>query len=447
MNNQILKKIIILLIILLIIILIAVIITKLYLNKANQTYTENGTAGTNIFENYGKTSNGGVDSDAYFDIKKYMQKYLDTRNVNSLLYGHYDENGEYISTTSENEIKQKIYNLLSNKYISENNVTVENLYNHIDILEEGTIFVPVEMTLIQDSEIKSFLVYGLIESEENYSVIDKIFAVINIDMGGYKFSIEPIDGEYNSISEIEVGELEDTIIANENNEFFQAYITAEDIPSEYISIYKGLALGAPEKLYELLDEEYRNEKFGSIEEFKNYIEENKAQIITAQLQKYQVQVEGSKVRYICMDKKGNYYIINQNEALNDYTMILDAYTIDLPEFTEKYNNAKENEKVLLNIQKILDAIKMKDYKYVYSKLDDSFKSNYFKTEQDFEVYVKENWNESNTVAYGSYQKSGEVFVYDIEITEGSSETAEKINKKIVMKLLEGTDFVMSFNVE
>lgn len=450
MNSQKLKKFIIFLIVLLVISIVTIIIIKKFLkkdNKIDEIITENGRVGTNIYENYGKVSSGGVDSDAYFDIKKHMQKYLDIRNINSLLYGYYNENGEYISTVSDEEIKQKIYNVLSNKYIAENNVTTENLYEYVDILKEPAIFVPVEMSLIQDGEIKSFIVYGLVESEKDYRLIDEIFAVINIEMSGYKFSIEPIKGDYSSIKEIKIDKLEDNITNNEDNEFFQAYVTAEDIPLEYINIYKGLALGNPERLYNLLDEEYRKARFGSIEEFKKYIEKNKNEIMLVQLEKYQVNVEGNKIKYICVDKQGNYYIINQEEALDDYTIILDTYSIDIPEFIEKYNKSRENEKILLNIQKVFQAINSGDYKYVYNKLDNTFKANYFKTQEEFETYIKNNWYEKNEIKYVTYQKNEDIYVYNIEITNADNTNAEKINKKIVMELLEGTAFVMSFNVE
>lgn len=50
----------------------------------------------------------------------------------------------------------------------------------------------------------------------------------------------------------------------------------------------------------------------------------------------------------------------------NFTVILDTYTIDLPEFTEKYTKASDEEKVLLNIQKGFTAINDKDYRYVYN---------------------------------------------------------------------------------
>jgi hypothetical protein len=53
----------------------------------------------------------------------------------------------------------------------------------------------------------------------------------------------------------------------------------------------------------------------------------------------------------------------------DYKLILDEYTIDLPEFTEKYKKAAPQEKVGMNIEKIISAINNKDYgKYRFNQV-------------------------------------------------------------------------------
>lgn len=38
-------------------------------------------------------------------------------------------------------------------------------------------------------------------------------------------------------------------------------------------------------------------------------------------------------------------------------------------------------------------------------------------------------------------------MFDITVTEGTESSKEAVRKTFVMKLLEGTDFVMSFNIE
>lgn len=448
MDNKMLKRIIIFLVILLLIALVIVIALN-YFNKnqaSTETLSEEGM-GDDVLGNYGKSDNGRIDEQSYFDIKTCMQKYLNYINMNNSQYFVQDEEENYVSI-DQNEIKQKIYNLLSNKYISEKNITIENLYDNIKVLEKNTIFVPLEATLIQDGDIKSFLVYGLIESINGYTVLDKMYAVVNINVVEGNFSIEPISGEYNSIKEVKIGSLENTITSNSDNKFKMTYIKNEDFPKEYINVFKRLALGAPEELYKLLDEEYKNARFKTLEEFKEYINENKSDIISARLTKYQViNNEEDGFRYICIDQHDNYYIIEQKSILQDYDLILDLYSIDIPEFVEKYDKSEEKEKILLNIQKAFQAIDAGDYRYVYEKLDDTYKSNYFKTKEDLEKYVQEKWYKDNKVEYGAYEKNEDIYIYNIRISDEKNTSSEIINIKIVMKLLEGTDFVMSFSVE
>lgn len=143
-------------------------------------------------------------------------------------------------------------------------------------------------------------------------------------------------------------------------------------------------------------------------------------------------------------KNGNYYIFDVT-AVYRYTLILDTYTIDLPEFIEKYYGTEPTEKVALNIQKIFEAINNKDYNYVYGKLADGFKKNYFPTLDSFEKYAKEKFYDRNEVEYLFYEKeSEEYYSYTIKISD--KDTGKSKNLKIIMQLQSGTNFVMSFNV-
>ena len=403
--------------------------------------------GEDVLGEYGKTTSGeGIDYQSYFDIKACMQKYVDNINIKNSKYYLYDRTNNKLIVTDENEIKQNIYNLLSDKYITEKNITMENLYDNVETLQEEAMYLPIEAGLIQDGGIKSFITYGLVQSTKDYSVICKLFSVININISEGKFSIEPLYGEYESISEILIKNTEETITVNEENKFTMTNITPENYPTEYINIYKGLALGDPEKLYSLLDEEYKKARFENFGEFKEYIEKNKTKIQGTRLDKYKVDVNENKVRYICIDQYENYYIINQKEILQDYTIMLDKYTIDLPEFIEKYDSSANNIKVALNIEKLIEATKIRDYKYIYNKLNESFKANNFNTLEKFEKYITEKFDAiEDTVKYVKYEEVTGVHVYNIEVIDASGN--KTINAKVVMDLKDERDFVFSFSAE
>lgn len=448
MSNKLSKEKIILFFIVLILIIASVLIWLLiYLNQEdnadNTVYNEE--LGENFLESYGTNEDGTIDRQAYFDVITCMRQYLNALNIKSDAYYGYDELGEYTLIVDESIIKDNIYNLLSQTYIANNNITVENLYDHINTLEESVLFVPLEISLVQDQSIKSFIVHGVTELLEDYSVTDEIFTIVNIDIANNVFSIEPIDGDYNSISEIEIGQLDTIIPSNANNRYITSSTTYEDTSKDYINLYKRLALGDPEKMYDLLNEEYRVAKFGNVEGFKKYVEENREKIIGIKLEKYQVNNKGTYTQYVCIDQNGNYYIF-QETAPMQYAVMLDTYTIELPEFVEQYENSTDEQKVLWNIQKFFDAINQSDYKYAYNKLDETFRANNFSTQLEFENYVKTNFFTQNELTARNPQKQNDIYLYDITIQDKTGTNQNSITKTFVMQLKEGTDFVMSFSV-
>lgn len=400
----------------------------------------------NFGETYGKTADNKVDRQAYTDSINCITQYLKAINIKNDAYYTYDEKGNPILAIDEERIKENIYNLLSKSYISQNQITIQNVYDKIETLEVSTLFVPLEIAMIQDGNIKSFAVSGLIESIQDFHVIGRRVIVVNIDMKNDTFSIEPVKEEITDIQSIKVNETETTIVENANNKYVSITSNYEETVKDYTNLYKRLALGNPEKMYEVLDEDYKQARFGSLEKFKQYIETNKTEIIGINPQQYQVtDGENNTKQYVIIDQNGHYYIVREKGVL-DYSILLDTYTIDLPEFVEKYNNSTDEQKVLLNIQKFFEAINGQDYQYAYNKLDETYRNNNFKTLVEFQTYAQKNFFAKNKLAAGKVEKQGNLYLYDITISDVSGKDKSTKTKKFVMQLKEGTDFVMSFEI-
>ena len=232
------------------------------------------------------------------------------------------------------------------------------------------------------------------------------------------------------------------------------------------------ALYSPQDSYNSLNPEYREKKFGNFQSFQLFLDENRSvyesydmrnakkyedfnnmeeymlYLTTFQqikLESYEKTMNNQYTQYVCIDNLGNYYIFRETAAMQ-YTVILDTYTIDLPEFVEQYEKASEEDKVLMNIQKFFDAIEDKDYDYAYDKLDATFKSNNFATLESFENYVEQNFFEENTLSAGKAEKQGDVYLYNVTINDGTSNSNNSKTTSFVMRLGEGTDFVMSFGI-
>lgn len=438
------RKLLISLIILVIIIIliIAVILAKLI--KKEEVGESINEVGEDFTETYGKENENEIDRQSYFDVNDCVKQYLSMINIKNDAYYGYDENGQYVLIIDENVIKQNIYNILSQKYIEEKNITINNLYQNVKTVEYSQLFVPLEISLVQDDKVKSFAVHGITENQDDFKKNEDVFFIVNIDVNTSSFSIEPIYEEYKNVKEIKIDKFETEIKQNNENKIAQTVSNYEQAVKEYINLYKRLALGAPEQMYNLLDKEYRETKFGNIEKFKNYINENRQKITGIKAEKYQVTNENEYTQFVCVDQDENYYIFREYAILN-YSVILDTYTIELPEFTKKYAKATDEEKVLLNLQKCFEAINNKDYKYVYEKLDTTFKNNNFKNESDFESYIKDNLFEKNKIQPIKVEKQGEFYVYNLAIKDNSNVNSKTINKTFIMQLKDKYDFVTSFN--
>ncbi len=230
------------------------------------------------------------------------------------------------------------------------------------------------------------------------------------------------------------------IQANDYNNDVNIEGTEKEVVIQYFSEYRTKMLNDTRTAYQKLDSEYAEKKFGQYSNFESYVKNNKNNLEVASIDKYQVVENKNGKEYVCVDEKGKYYIFMEEE-IGKYSVVLDTYTIDLPEFLEKYNSANDKVKVGLNIQKIFDAINNEDYEYVYNKLDTTFKQTNFKAVQDFANYSIQNFK-GKQLTYGDCQQQGSLYIFDITVSDG----VNKSNKRVIMQLKDGTDFVMSFNV-
>ena len=228
--------------------------------------------------------------------------------------------------------------------------------------------------------------------------------------------------------------------ANDYNNDVNIEGTEKEVVIQYFSEYRTKMLNDTRTAYQKLDSEYAEKKFGQYSNFESYVKNNKNNLEVASIDKYQVVENKNGKEYVCVDEKGKYYIFMEEE-IGKYSVVLDTYTIDLPEFLEKYNSANDKVKVGLNIQKIFDAINNEDYEYVYNKLDTTFKQTNFKAVQDFANYSIQNFK-GKQLTYGDCQQQGSLYIFDITVSDG----VNKSNKRVIMQLKDGTDFVMSFNV-
>ena len=386
--------------------------------------------------------------------------YVDTelQSINDINMYAIIENivNSYIDYNSNNEY-EKIISMIDDKYIKDNNITTDNVKDKIEEIKGSPLVLINNITQQNISNNKTIynISYDLVKDkslEENDGLRYESFyntneettteencrININIDSEQQIFSIVPGKMEQSDFS----------IEKNEYNTYEYIVLNSQKQAEMYIQNFENNLRYKIKESYNKLDEEYKKKRFGSLEKYQQYMNENEKYFLNFELNKYKEENNDNYTEYICIDQYGNYYIF-KDKGVMDYTVMLDTYTIDSDEFNNKYNNGSEQLKVGMNLEKIFQALNRKDYNYIYEKLDDNFKQNNFPTLTDFETYAKSTFFDINKIEYGDFEEKSGVYVYKISLSDATESANEekKVTKNFIIKLEDNNNFKMAFNVD
>lgn len=320
--------------------------------------------------------------------------------------------------------------------------SVQNCITNVEEVTASEVYL-VESYQINKTYGEMYIAYALVEGKDSYYII-------NIDNTNKAFEIQKI--EKNLYEKMRAGQIEQQYLEKKeikqtaNNEFSLFKVTDSNMSEVYLNRINSLILYAPETLYNQLDEEYKKERFHSqYSEFVEYCNLKKEQIETSSITSYQTEKVEDKKQYVCNDNYNNIYKIIEQDTIN-YTVMLDNYTIKTAEFKQKYEASENKIKAVTNLDQFIRMVNGKDYKNLYQLLDDTFKQNNFSTEQAFVSYMEQNFFDYNIPSLQNVEEnSNNTFVYTITIKDKDSTSARSMNKTVVIRILEDTNFVMSFN--
>ncbi len=384
-----------------------------------------------------------IERTEYNIVNNAVTAYIQALNMNSSRYYGRDDSGNFVEIVTEDDKMGFIIDLLSSEYISKNNITTQNLEQYVDTKEEQMLFVPVQMKKLVDENVSTFVTYGIVENL-NYEFDSEITLIVNVDFSNRTFSIEPTTQDYDEINS--VSQDITSIEKNDNNQYSSTTINTENTVRDYINQYKRLVLVAPELVYEKFDETYRNQRFGSLENFENYITKNADEIKSITLDEYLSNTYSDYTQYVGRDKYDNTYIFNEKDIL-DYTIQLDTYTILTDSFKTAYDEGDTTMKVRMNIDRWVDMLNNRDYHSAYQYLDETFRNNNFGSEEAFEQYMREHFPLHYQLQVGQFTETNQTYTQYIVLTDMTGETDEEIENTIIMQLKDDYDFVMSFSVE
>ena len=112
----------------------------------------------------------------------------------------------------------------------------------------------------------------------------------------------------------------------EVNEYIASYVSDEDMAKIYLNDYIHNMFYDVEKAYNLLDDEYKTKKFGSLDNFKVYVDS--LEYSTYVLSRYYKKDTDGYIIFGVYDKNGNFFAFKTKGVLQ-YTVFLDDYTVEI----------------------------------------------------------------------------------------------------------------------
>ena len=378
----------------------------------------------------------------YFTIKSCIQGYIDYLDKTNSIYYTTEENGE--QTYNPNIQKKVLYSFLSNSYIKSNNITEENIDKNIIVYKESYRYYPIEIKNLKNSQISTFKAEGVIQNLD-YKNASKVYFVVNVDYSNNTYSIQNLtEKEYNDYKI--TSESEKSIDNKEYNIFNTAQINVQNVSVEYLNLYKFLTLANPQITYDMMTEEYKSKRFGSIDNYKQYIKENYDEFKEIVAKKYLTNNTDKGVQYVIQDQYERIYIFDIKSTM-DFTIKLDTYTLEEEKFTSTYEQADGSQRVQMNLGLFFDMINRHDYKTSYNCLADEFKKNKFKSETDFENTITKDLYKFNKYKIKEINNVGaNTYACKLDIFDSTINNDDGIEMTIIMKLQQGTDFVMSYSM-
>lgn len=115
---------------------------------------------------------------------------------------------------------------------------------------------------------------------------------------------------------------------------------------------------------------------------------------------------------------------------------------------DKLVDMTERERIEYYFSEFIRNIGNQNYDAAYSVLNNKFKENYFKTEEEFISYVKDFFPKEIAVKYNNIERNGNTYILWVSISNALSVDSTRIKDiNVVIRENAVHDFEMSFSVE
>lgn len=219
----------------------------------------------------------------------------------------------YLNYSSDSS---KLYDLLYSDYVDKNNITVDNILTNIKSYPKNSTIKVTEMKYVKVKNDYIYYIKGKIYQNtfDGKELIDDNFNVVAVlDFDTLSYAIYPIeDDNYKEvIDKIKKIEIEN----NKYNSIKKSeLITKEQICVIYLSDYIDKIYNDIDLSYKILSKSMK-EKYTTLEEYKNYINNN-IDKITTEADKCSLEKINNNRLYTVIDKNKNKYIFNEESIMN-----------------------------------------------------------------------------------------------------------------------------------
>ena len=297
------KKVIIIIIVLLIIFTVTVL---LLVNNSDDDNNE--TPGTNTNTNIDNSSIEDVrintleDEDRFFTLQRIINNYYDIIRSNDA---------------------ERLYNVLVENYIYNNNITVNNVLSVLDNSYEDTSYIAKDIQYIEGENITYYIINGyllnqIIVTEELQYNSDVNFMVI---IKNNTYAIYPLqDVDINEFLERYDFKNDENI--NFANTYTNVFVVVENKLTTYINEFLTLMFVDSQRAYNMLSDESKD-LYGSLDNFNQRLY-NIYQSISPVVFSYYVNELDDYVEYDIIDNNTNRITIYEYNTMN-YSINIDFY--------------------------------------------------------------------------------------------------------------------------
>ena len=150
-----------------------------------------------------------------------------------------------------------------------------------------------------------------------------------------------------------------------------------------------------ENLYKKISTKYKEKKFNTVQDLKNYIKANQNELYDEKLTSYKKTKHENYTELIGYTDKNKSYIFNVINIM-DYTIEFDSYLVVTQSQEDNYEKLLPQAQAKYCIDRVIEAINNKDYDFVYDRLNPVLKNNYYKNKEDFVRFINNNFYDTNS---------------------------------------------------